>query len=91
MEYYKEYLDGILRLVTERFDTIDRKLDRIARNKDIMDGNQLLDNQDVCLLLKIHPGTLQRYRQDKVLPYIKIRGKSYYKKSDLPLLLNKKK
>lgn len=91
MEYPKEYLDRILRLITERFDAIDRKLDRMARNKDIMDGDELLDNEDVCRLLNIHPRTLQRYKQYKVLPYTKTRGKSHYKKSDVLLLLDRKK
>lgn len=90
MEYPKEYLDRLLKLITERFDAIDRKLERMARNKDIMDGDELLDNEDVCRLLNIHKRTLQRYKQYKILPYTKIRGKSHYRKSDVLLMLNKK-
>lgn len=91
MEHLKELLEHILRLLTGRFDIIDRKLDRLAKTKDIMDGDDLLDNQDVCQLLNIHPRTLQRYKQYKVLRYTIIRGKSYYWKSDVLLLLDKKK
>lgn len=91
MEHLKELLEHILRLLTGRFDAIDKKLDRLARTKDITEGDQLLDNEDVCRLLNITLRTLQRYKQYNILPHKKIRGKSYYWKSDVLLLLNKKK
>lgn len=91
MEHLKEYLERIVRLLTERFDATDKKLDRLARIKNVMDGDELLDNQDVCQLLHIHPRTLQRYKQYKILPCYKIRGKSFYRKSDVLVLLDKKK
>ncbi len=83
MQQLKEYLEEILHLIMKRFDTIDKKLDRLARVKDVMDGDELLDNQDVCMLLGITHRTLQRYKQQKLMPYEKIKGKSYYKKSDV--------
>ena len=55
-----------------------------------MDGDELLDNQDVCLLLGITPRTLQRYKRYKLMPYEKIKGKSYYKKSDVVSALKRK-
>ena len=33
--------------------------------KDVMDGDELLDNQDLCLLLGITKRTLATYRQKK--------------------------
>ncbi|GAB6122992.1 helix-turn-helix domain-containing protein [Dysgonomonas termitidis] len=87
---FKEYIELIIKLLTKRFDSIDNKLDRLSRIKDVMEGDELLDNQDVCLLLGITPRTLQRYKQFGLLPYEKIKGKSYYKKSDVMNALKRK-
>jgi len=47
-----------------------------------------LDNQDVCLLLKISKRTLQSYRDNRILPFSQISGKIYYKASDIEEYLN---
>jgi len=86
----KEYMELLTILLNKRFDSIDNKLDRLSRIKDIMEGDDLLDNQDVCLLLKVTPRTLERYREKKLLPFMKIKGKPYYKKSDVLIALKKK-
>lgn len=78
-------------MLTGRFDAIDKKLDRLAKAKDITGDDRLLDNEDVCRLLNITLRSLQRYKQYNILPHKKIRGKSYYWKSDVLSLLNKKK
>lgn len=52
-----------------------------------IDGEVLLDNQDVLQLLKISSRSLQRYRTDKKLPYYTISGKLYYKLSDVHQLI----
>ncbi|MBF0650812.1 helix-turn-helix domain-containing protein [Dysgonomonas sp. GY75] len=90
MEHFKEYLEKIINLLTARFDAIEKKIDRLSRVKDVTEGDLLLDNQDVCQLLNITFRTLQRYKQHKILPYCKVRGKSYYRKSDVLAMLNKK-
>jgi hypothetical protein len=87
---FKEHIEFLIKLLTKRFDTIENKLDRLSRIKDVMDGDELLDNQDVCLLLGITPRTLQRYKRYKLMPYEKIKGKSYYKKSDVVSALKRK-
>ena len=45
--------------------------------------DNLLDNQDLCLLFKVSIKTLQRYRAIGALPYFTISGKVYYKASDV--------
>lgn len=87
---FKDYIEMIIKLLTKRFDSIENKIDRLSRIKDVMDGDELLDNQDVCLLLDITPRTLQRYKRFGLLPYEKIKGKSYYKKSDVMNALKRK-
>lgn len=51
--------------------------------------NEWIDGQDVMLALKISPRTLQTMRDEGFLPYSQIRGKFYYKVSDLEKLFQK--
>ncbi|WP_062052980.1 helix-turn-helix domain-containing protein [Aquimarina longa] len=46
-----------------------------------------LDNQDVCLLLRIDKRTLQNYKNKGVLGYSKINRKNYFKASEVKKLL----
>ena len=58
---------------------------RVLRNADrvLPEDDNLLDNQDLCLLFKVNIKTLQRYRSIGVLPHFTISGKVYYKASDV--------
>ncbi len=47
-----------------------------------------LDGQDVMQLLHISPRTLQTYRNNGILPFSQIRGKIYYKFSDIEKILD---
>lgn len=78
-----EGLQDLVRLLLGRFDKIDDKLDRMAKVKQCLDNDELLDNQDMCTLLGITKRTLQRYWQKKIITYYMIDGKTYYKKSEL--------
>lgn len=62
---------------------------RVLRNADkvLPEDDNLLDNQDLCLLFKVSIKTLQRYRAIGALPYFTISGKVYYKASDVRELL----
>ena len=57
---------------------------RVLRNADkvLPEDDNLLDNQDLCLLFKVSIKTLQRYRAIGALPYFTISGKVYCKASD---------
>lgn len=48
-----------------------------------------LDNQQVMQLLKISPRTLIRRRHDGTIPSTQIKGKFYYRESDIMELLKK--
>ena len=52
-------------------------------------GDQWLDNEEVCKLLKVTKRTLQNYRDNFILPYSQIGRKIYYKASDVQILLEK--
>jgi hypothetical protein len=45
--------------------------------------NEWCDNQDVCLMLRISPRTLQTLRDNGTLPYTQINRKLYYKSQDV--------
>lgn len=45
--------------------------------------DELLDNQDLCLMLHVSKRTLQRYRSSGMLPYRLLKRKPYYKRSDV--------
>lgn len=73
--------------IMERFDLLKEQMIKNQSRFIEIDGEQLLDNQDVLQLLKISSRSLQRYRTDKKLPYYTISGKLYYKLSDVHQLI----
>lgn len=76
--------------IMERFDKIERTLERMNKLKDCLDGDTLLDNYDLCQLLGITKRTLARYRQKKLVTYYMIDGRTYYKASEVEAFLNQK-
>ena len=66
-----------------RFDRIEKHLDKMAMKEKLLEGERLLDNQDVCQLLNVSKRTLQRYRSSGELPYQMIYHKTFYKESDV--------
>ena len=69
--------------VMQRFDLLAEKILQVEQRHNSIDGEELLDNQDVLLMLKISARSLQRYRSGGRLPYYTISGKLYYKLSDV--------
>ena len=63
--------------------------DRSGRNdgNDWTDWSDWIDAQDVMQKLHISLRTLQTWRTNGILPYSRIRGKLYYRKSDILSLL----
>ncbi|CAH0195009.1 helix-turn-helix domain-containing protein [Chryseobacterium sp. Bi04] len=81
-----EFIAWMERII-ERFDLLKEQMLKNQSRFIEVDGEQLLDNQDVLQLLKISSRSLQRYRTDKKLPYYTISGKLYYKLSDVHQLI----
>ena len=79
----REEFEGWMQRIMERFDTTEKLLERVLKKNSALDGEELLDNQDLCLLFKVSIKTLQRYRAIGALPYFTISGKVYYKASDV--------
>lgn len=77
--------------IMDRFDMTEMKIDRLVTQRNCLDGEQFLDNQDLMFLLKVSLRTLQRYRTKGILPYIKLDdGRCYYKASDVHKLIREK-
>jgi hypothetical protein len=69
--------------ILERLDLLKEHIDESKRSRNSIDGEELLDNQDLLQMLKISNRSLQRYRSIGKLPYYTISGKLYYKLSNV--------
>lgn len=79
----KEWLVDWFERFMGRFDRLDDNITSMSGRYNFLDGERLLDNQDVCELLHVSKRTLQRYRSSGELPYQTIYHKTYYKESDV--------
>ena len=77
---FKEWMQKLF----EKLDELCKDV-RALRNADkvLPEDDNLLDNQDLCLLFKVNIRTLQRLRSRNELPYMLISGKVYYRASDV--------
>ena len=71
----REEFEGWMERIMERFDRTEKLLERVLKKNNTLDGEEVLDNQDLCLLLKVGIRTLQRYRA--------ISGKVFYRTKDV--------
>jgi hypothetical protein len=82
----KELIDLILALSQEiKFIKAYIQLLKQSRAERLKDS--WIDNQDVLQTLHISKRTLQTFRKNGTLPYSKVKGKFYYKVSDIEELL----
>ena len=77
-----EFLAWMERLMG-RLDMLGDTIYELQKKRNSIDGEELLDNQDLLQMLKISNRSLQRYRSIGKLPYYTISGKLYYKLSDV--------
>lgn len=61
-----------------RFDRLDKFMDIMSGRHNVLNGERLLDNQDLCQMLNVSKRTLQRYRSAGELTYITIHHKIFY-------------
>ena len=79
----REDFEAWMERVMYRFDKQDKTLDKMSKQRNMLDGELLLDNQDLCMLLNVSKRTLQRYRATGELPFQTLYHKTYYKESDV--------
>ena len=64
-----EVLEKMIMTIVEGFDRIEKKLDRMGRVKDCLNGDELLDNYDIAKLLNVSLRTVARYREKGLIRY----------------------
>ena len=80
----KEYWDTWMKRIMERFDGLESSFAGSSeKEQHRIYGELLFDNQDLCFMLKCSKRSLQRYRVLGLLPYRRIRQKTYYLESDV--------
>lgn len=91
MNIDRENFEAWMERMLDRFDMLDKKIERLTTQRNCLDGEQLLDNQDLMFLLKVSTRTLQRYRKKGILLFFKLDdGRCYYKVTDVHKLLREK-
>jgi hypothetical protein len=76
----------VITIESEAYKSLIQKLDSIEKKtvtKPQSPENTWLDNQELCLLLKVTPRTLQNHRDNGILPYTQFGGKIFYRQSDV--------
>ena len=82
-----EVLEKMIMTIVEGFDRIEKKLDRMNRLKDCLEG--WIDNQEACIMMDISPRKLLSLRSTGKIPYSKIDRKIYYRKKDINMYMEK--
>ena len=87
-----EVLEKMIMTIVEGFDRIEKKLDRMGRVKDFMNGDELLDNYDIARLLNVSLRTGARYREKGLIRYYQTddNGKNFYRSSEIQEFLLKR-
>jgi hypothetical protein len=81
----------VITIESQAYKELINRIDKISRYvNDHSERNSecWVDNYDVCTYLKISNRTLQRLRSQKLLNYSIIRGKTFYKLSEIERMLN---
>jgi len=82
-----ETFEKWMQKIMERFDRHEQMLasltGREVKEVKYLDGERLLDNQDLCQLLQTSKRSVQRYRSSGTLRYHMLWHKVYYKESDV--------
>lgn len=79
----KENFEVWMERIMDRFSRLDKTLDKMGQHRNMLDGELLFDNQDLCQLLHVSKRTLQRYRSSGELPFHTLYQKTFYKESDV--------
>jgi hypothetical protein len=84
----RDFEDWMKRIM-EKLDALERRISKKEKVRHAVDGELLLDNQDLCLMLNISKRTLQRHRSSERLPFHRIDQKTYYRESDVREFIRK--
>jgi hypothetical protein len=84
MYVHDDYFATWMEKLSKKLNEMGKDLKSLINTNEVFDKDEkLLDNQDLCLMLHISPRTLQRYRSEGSLPFLKYGQKIYYKAADV--------
>ena len=89
-EQDKERYDKLMKLLESRFDKIEKTLNSMVQVREVLNGEEYLDNQDLCILFGVTKRTLARYRKMNKINFYRMGGKNFYKASEIKHFLKNK-
>ena len=79
----KNLFEAWMERIMDRLDMLEGRITKQEKPRHKLNGELLMDNQDLCFMLKVSKRTLQRYRSSGKLPFKRIEQKTYYLESDV--------
>jgi hypothetical protein len=83
MFIYDSDFESWMKRIWEKLESLETKITGKEKERYKINGETLLDNQDLCFMLNVSKRTLQRFRSSGFLPYKRINQKLYYLESDV--------
>jgi len=80
--------DDLIAETLESLRKASRKANRLMDDyKLVLHGERLMTDRELATVLRVSPRALRDYRNDGILPYIRMRGNILYKESDIEKVL----
>lgn len=80
--------DELIAEALESLRKASRKADVLMENyKPVLHGERLMTDGELATVLRVSPRALRDYRNDGILPYIRMKGNILYKESDIEKVL----
>lgn len=84
-----EEFEAWMNRILSKMESLEKRINEILSRQNVLNGEILLDNQDLCFQLKVSKRSLQRYRSEGKLKYKQIEQKTYYSKTDVEEFIRK--
>ena len=80
--------DDLIAEVLESLRKANRKAGKLMDDyKPVLHGERLMTDGELATALRVSPRALRDYRNDGILPYIRMKGNLLYKESDIEKVL----
>ena len=80
--------DDLIAEVLESLHKANRKAGKLMDDyKPVLHGERLMTDGELANALRVSPRALRDYRNDGILPYIRMKGNILYKESDIEKIL----
>jgi len=79
----KNDFEAWMKRLWEKLDGMEQKMNGKEKVRQKINGETLLDNQDLCFMLNVSKRTLQRFRSSGQLSAYRINQKLYYLESEV--------